>query len=172
MDIIYYVFAAATAVAAILCSIAIWAPRHARVRFLALAVMTLFLPVVYIQFTGLLSRPKPIGFALFERTVDKAEVLSVSFDEGKAIYVWLRLDGMIEPRFYSLPWRQKMAEDLEDGMLQASKNRSGLIMLNPFSKTDPEERGSTALKIIPPKMPPMKKPYIPPRIYNPRSPEI
>lgn len=172
MDIVYYMFTAAIGIAAILCSIAIWAPRRARVRFLALAVMTLFIPVVYVQFIGLLSRPKPISFALFERNVDRAEVLSVSFDEGKAIYLWLRLDGMIEPRFYSLPWRQKMAEDLEDGMLQAHKNRTGLVMINPFSKKAPEERGSTALKIIPPKMPPMKKPVVPPRIYNPRSPEI
>jgi len=172
MDIIYYMFAAAVGIAAILCSIAIWAPRRARVRFLALAVMTLFIPIVYIQFVDLLSRPKPMSFALFERTVEKAEVLSVSFDEGNAIYIWLRLDGMLEPRFYSLPWRQKMAEDLEDGMMQASKNRSGLIMINPFSKKAPEERGATALKIIPPKTPPMKKPVVPPRVYNPRSPEI
>lgn len=172
MDIIYYIFAAALGVAAILCSIAIWAPRDARVRFLALAVMTLFLPVVYVQFTDLLSRPKPMSFALFERNAEKAEVLSVSFDEGRAIYIWLRLDGMIEPRFYSLPWRQKMAEDLEDGMVQASKNRSGLLMINPFSKQDPEERGSTALKIIPPMTPPMKQPVVPPRVYNPRTPEI
>lgn len=172
MDILYYMFAAAMGLAAVLCSIAIWAPRRARVRFLALAVMTLFIPLVYIQFVNLLSRPKPISFALFERNVDKAEVLSVSFDEGKAIYVWLRLEGMIEPRYYSLPWRQKIAEDLEDGMMQASKNRSGLIMINPFSKKALEEHGSTALKIIPPKTPPRKKPIIPPRIYNPRSPEI
>lgn len=172
MDIIYYLFAAAMGVAAMLCSIAIWAPRRARVRFLALAVMMLFIPLVYIQFVNLLSRPKPIGFALFERSVDKAEVLSVSLDEGKAIYVWLRLEGMIEPRYYKLPWRQKVAEDLQDGMIQAYKNRSGLIMINPFSKQDPEVRGSMALKIIPPKTPPLKKPIIPPRIYNPRSPEI
>ena len=84
MDVIYYVFAAATAVAALLSSIAIWAPRDTRIRVLALAVMALFMPVVYFQLTGLLSKPKPAAFAWLERNVDRAEVLSISFDEGKA----------------------------------------------------------------------------------------
>lgn len=172
MDIIYYLFAAATGIAAVLCGIAIWAPRDTKVKVLALAVMTLFMPVVYVQFTGLLSRPKPAEFAWFERGVDRAEVLSTSFDEGKAIYVWLRFDGMIEPRAYKLPWRQRVAEDLEDAMLQAAQKRAGVIIKEPFSKRALEERGSTAIEIMPPPAPPMKKPVMPPSIHNPRSPEI
>lgn len=172
MDIIYYVFAAAIGTAAILCSIAIWAPRETTVRVLALAVMTLFAPLVYVQMTGLLAKPKPVAFAWLERDVERAELLSVSFDEGKAIYVWLRLDGMIEPRFYSLPWRQQMAEDMEDAVEQASRTGSKLIVSNPFSKPSLEEGGGVSIEIIPPAMPPFKKPTIPPKVYNPRSPEI
>ena len=72
MDIIYYVFAAAIAIAALLSSIAIWAPRDTRVKVLALAVMTLFMPLAYVQLTGLLSRPKPMEFAWLERSVEFA----------------------------------------------------------------------------------------------------
>lgn len=172
MDIIYYVFAAAIGIAALLCSIAIWAPRDTKIKVLALAVMTLFAPLVYVQLTGLLSKPKPVEFAWLERDVERAEVLSISFDEGKAIYMWLRLDGMIEPRFYKLPWRQQDAEDLEDAMEQATQTRSGLIIKDPFSKRSLEERGGVSVEIIPPASPPLKKPAIPPRIYNPRNPEI
>ena len=172
MDLIYYIFAAALGTAALLATIAIWAPRKTPIRVLALAAMTLFLPIVYVQFVGLLSKPKPVEWAWLERDVDRAEVLSVSFDEGKAIYMWLRLDGMIEPRFYSLPWRQQDAEDLEDAMEQASRTRSSVIVKDPFSKRSLEERGGVSVEIIPPATQPLKKHRIPPRVYNPRNPEI
>lgn len=172
MDIIYYIFAASVGIAALLASIAIWAPRKTPIRVLALAAMTLFLPIIYVQFIGLLSKPKPVAYAWLERDIKRAEVLSVSFDEGKAIYMWLRLDGMIEPRFYSLPWRQQDAEDLEDAMEQANRLRSGVIIKNPFSRRSLEERGGISVEIMPPATPPLKKPVIPPRVYNPRSREI
>ena len=172
MDVIYYIFAAAVGTAALLASIAIWAPRNTPIRVLALAAMTLFLPIIYVQFVGLLSKPKPVEWAWLERDVDRAEVLSVSFDEGKAIYMWLRLNGMIEPRFYSLPWRQQDAEDLEDAMEQASRTRSSVIVKDPFSRRSLEERGGVTVEIIPPATQPRKQPVVPPRVYNPRSPEI
>jgi len=172
MDVIYYIFAAAIGTAALLASIAIWAPRKTPIRVLALAAMTLFLPIIYAQFVGLLSKPKPVAWEWMDRDVDRAQLLSVSFDEGKAIYVWLRLNGMIEPRFYSLPWRQQTAEDLEDAMEQANRTRSNVIVTNPFSKRSLEERGGITVEIIPPATQPLKKPTIPPRVYNPRSPEI
>jgi len=172
MDVIYYIFAATIGTAALLASIAIWAPRKTPIRVLALAAMTLFLPIIYAQFVGLLSKPKPVAWEWIDRDVDRAQLLSVSFDEGKVIYVWLRLNGMIEPRFYSLPWRQRTAEDLEDAMEQANRTRSSVIVTNPFSKRSLEERGGITVEIIPPATQPLKKPTIPPRVYNPRSPEI
>lgn len=172
MDIIYYIFAASIGLAALLASIAIWAPRNTPIRVVALAATTAFMPVIYVQFIGLLSKPKPVAYAWLERNVERAEVLSVSFDEGKAIYMWLRLDGMIEPRFYSLPWRQQVAEDLEDAMEQANRTRSGVVIKDPFSRRSLEERGGISVEIIPPASQPLKKPALPPRVYNPRSPEI
>jgi len=172
MDVIYYIFAATIGIAALLGSIAIWAPRKTPIRVLALAAMTLFLPVAYTQFVALLSKPKPVAWEWIDRDVDKAEVLSVSFDEGKKIYIWLRLNGSIEPRFYSLPWRQQYAEDLEDAMEQANRTQSTAIMTEPFSKRSLEERGGITVEIIPPASPPLKRPQAPPRVYNPRSPEI
>ncbi len=172
MDVIYYIFAASIGTAALLASIAIWAPRKTPIRVLALAAMMLFMPLVYIQFVGLLSKPKPVAWAWLERDVDRAEILSVSFDEGKTIYIWLRLNGMIAPRFYSLPWRQQFAEDLEEAMIQAARLRSTVIITDPFSKLALEESGGVTVEIIPPAIPPLKMPALPPRVFNPRSPEV
>jgi hypothetical protein len=172
MDMIFYIFAATAGTAALLASIAIWAPRKTPIRVLALAAMTLFMPIVYAQTVELLAKPKPVAWAWLERDVDRAEVLSVSFDEGRSIYLLLRLDGLIEPRFYSLPWRQTVAEDLEDAMEQANRKRSRVIVKEPFSKYGLEERGSISIEIIAPPEPPKKQPPAPPRVYNPRRPEI
>ncbi|MEE9317074.1 MAG: hypothetical protein V3U48_02145, partial [Rhodospirillales bacterium] len=61
MDILFYVFAGATGVAAALASIPIWAPRPTRVRVLAVVVAGLFIPVVYVQTVEMLSKPKPMS---------------------------------------------------------------------------------------------------------------
>ncbi len=83
MDIMFYVFAGVIAIAAALATIAIWAPRPAGLRVLAVAITTLFIPVVYVQLIGMLSKPKPMSFEWYERSVKKAIVLGII-----ATYVW------------------------------------------------------------------------------------
>jgi len=90
MDILFFIFAGATGIAAALASIAIWAPRPTRVRLVALTITLLFLPVVYVQLIEMLSRPKPMSFEWYQRNEAKAELLGISLDEGQSIYLWLR----------------------------------------------------------------------------------
>lgn len=173
MDVIYYLFAATVFIAALLASIAIWAPRATWIKVVALAVTALFFPLAYAELTGLLSKPKPLDFAWFERNVEKAAVLSASLHEGKAIYLWLRLDGALEPRYYVLPWRQRFAENLEDAIDGALNTRGGVVLERPFSRRSYDELGELNVKIQPPPTPPRKRPpSVQPRIYNPRSSDI
>lgn len=172
MDVLIYVFAAAVGIAALLASIAIWAPRRVWIRVVAVAVTALFMPLAYVYFTGLLSKPKPVDFAWFERNVERAAVLSISLHEGEAIYLWLRLDGEMEPRYYKLPWRRRAAEDLEDAVDAVSKSKGSIILKRPFSRHGFEENGTLNVEIVPPPSMPRKPPPRPPRIFNPRSPEI
>ena len=62
MDILFFMFLAAGVTAVGLAAIAVWAPRHARIRIIASVGAVLFLPVIYFQFTELLSKPKPVAF--------------------------------------------------------------------------------------------------------------
>ena len=107
MDILFYVFAGATAIAAALATIAIWAPRPTRVRVLAIVITALFIPVVYVQLMEMLSKPKPMSFEWYQRATKKAVVLGVSINENESIFVWLRPSGSTEPRFYVIPWNVK-----------------------------------------------------------------
>ncbi len=170
MDIMFYVFAGATGIAAALASLAIWAPRQTRIRIVAIAVTTLFLPVVYVQLIEMLSKPKPMSFEWYERDTVEAELLGTSLDEGKAIYLWLRLSGSLEPRYYKVPWNLKLAEKLEDAVDDAVRENSTIILKNPFYRKSLEEWGDLNIDIIPPPLPPQKRfPSAPPRIFNPRD---
>jgi hypothetical protein len=172
MDAMFYLFAAAVGTAAVLAAIAIWSPRATWIRVAALVVTALIMPLAYAQMTTLLSKPKPFDFAWFERNVERAAVLGVSLHEGKAIYLWLRLDDATEPGYYMLPWRQRIAENLDDAIDGALNSRSGVMLEKPFSRRAYEELGQLNVKIVPPPVLPQKKPPPPPRLFNPRSKEI
>ena len=172
MDILFYVFAGATGVAAALAAIAIWAPRPTRVRIIALCVAALFIPVVYVQSIEMLSRPKPASFEWYERTNDRAELLGVSFDEGQSIYLWLRIAGTLEPRYYVVPWNLKLAEKLEDAVDDAVREKSAVFLEDLFYRRSFEEWGDLNVEIIPPPLPPLKGPPLPPRVFNPRDKSI
>jgi len=172
MDVLFYLFAAAVGTAAVLAAIAIWSPRATAIRVTALAVTALIMPLAYLQMVGLLSKPKPLDFTWFERNVEKAAVLGVSLSEGKAIYLWLMLDGFSEPRYYVLPWRQRAAENLEDAIDGALNSRSGVMLERPFSLRAYEDLGELNVKIVPPPTLPQKPPPPPPQIFNPRSKDI
>ena len=131
MDILFYVFAGATGVAAALAAIAIWAPRPTRVRVVALCVAALFIPVVYLQ--------------------------SIE---------------MLEPRSYVIPWNLTLAEKLEDAVEAAVRKKSTILLKDPFFRRSLEEWGDLNVEIIPPPLPPLKRPPPPARVFNPREESI
>lgn len=172
MDAIYYLFAAALIVFACQAALAIWSPRVLWMRIAAVIATALFVPLAYVTLTVLLSRPKPVDFAWFERNADRASVLGVSLDEGKAIYLWLQVEGHAMPGFYVLPWRQSQAEALEDTLNVAAQKRASVVLKKPFAKKSLHEKGSLSIEIIPPASPPLKPPQVPARVFNPRAQDI
>lgn len=172
MDAIYYLFAAALAVIAIQAAIAIWTPRKTAIRAAAVVTTIAFMPLAYVTLAELLSRPKPISMEWFERNSERATVLGASLDEGKAIYLWLLLEGSRKPRFYVLPWQQQTAEQLEDTLESVIRNRGSVVLNKPFTKRSNTERGSLSIEIKPPPTLPLKPPQLPPRIFNPRGQQI
>ena len=135
MTDLFPTFGLAAIIAAALASIAIWAPRRLLVRLLALGAAVLFLPIGYAALADLLSRPKPASLEWLRCQTAEAQVLGSSVDEGRAIYVWLRLPGEAEPRAYSLPWSRTQAEQLQQATRQAEAAGSGVVMRMPFERS-------------------------------------
>ncbi|MEM7223444.1 MAG: hypothetical protein AAF495_10720 [Pseudomonadota bacterium] len=147
-------FVIAGALAAVLAKITIWSPRRLWVKLTALGVTALFLPLAYLAFSDLLSRPKPVQVEWVQRGVKEAEVLAVQYREDEAIYIWLGLAGTPEPRAYALPWSEQAAKQLHEAMREAEEKGTGVQMRDPF---EPSHDESEPLFYARPQDPPPEK---------------
>ncbi len=67
------------------------------------------------------------------------------------------------------PRHTLLAERLEDAIEAAVAARSSVIITKPFARKNFKEGGELNVKIIPPPTPPLKRPLLPPQIFNPRE---
>lgn len=169
---VYVLFACATVLAALLAAIAIRAPRATRLRVAAVALTTAFIPFAYLGLTEILARPKPMTHEWFNASAKHALVLGVSLQEGKAIYLWLRVDDSLEPRYYRLPWQQRNAEKLQKAVEEAADEDLGVRIDNPFSRRSWTNQGEINVELVRPPVPRPKYPQPPPRIFNPREQQV
>lgn len=170
---LYVLFACASVLAALLAAIAIRAPRATQLRVAAVAITTAFLPLAYLGLTEILARPKPMTHEWFNASAKHAMVLGVSLHEGKAIYLWLRVDDSLEPRYYRLPWQQRNAEKLQKAIEEAAEEEDvGVRIENPFSRPSWTSQGEINIELVHPPLPAPKFPQPPPRIFNPREQQV
>ncbi|MGH6962753.1 MAG: hypothetical protein ACREE7_19925 [Dongiaceae bacterium] len=99
-------------------------------RQVAVGVFVLLVAVVYGGGIEMLGRPKPLR--LEWRDPGDAKVLSAVPVENDAIYLWLSMPGVIEPRAYVLPWSLEQAQQLQQAMGEAEANGTGVQMTMPF----------------------------------------
>lgn len=124
--------ALAAGLAAALASLGIWAPRRLAPKLAALALTACFLPTAYAALADLLGRPKPAALEWWLGRAGEATVLGSSIEEGKALHLWLRLEGVPEPRAYVLPWDRRLAEQLQAASRAAEAQGSAVRMRLPF----------------------------------------
>jgi hypothetical protein len=127
-----YLFGAAALLAGALASISVWAPRRLAVKLLALGGTALFLPMAYAGFSQLLALPKPVGLEWWQANAEEATVLAASLREDEAIYLWLQLKDVPEPRAYALPWHRDLAEQLQAAQREAEESQTQVQMRLPF----------------------------------------
>jgi hypothetical protein len=125
-------FALFALLAAALASVAIWSPRRFSVRLTALALAGAMMPAGYAALAELLSQPKPVGFEWWRAKAEEAHVLAATMREEEAIYLWLLLPGLQEPRAYVLPWDRSAAEQLRNALAEAEERQTGVTMRMPF----------------------------------------
>ena len=115
-----------------------WSRRRVKMKIVAIATAALFIPLAFSGFTDLLSKPKPIHLEWRYGDLAEATVIAASVREDEAIYLWLQIDGVDEPRAYSLPWSRPAAEQLQEATREAEENQSELRAKLPFNQDQGE----------------------------------
>lgn len=164
-------FICTVALIACVANVAVWSHRGIKVRALAVALVALLAPLLYLSVTELLSRPKPARHAWFLQQAAEAIVLGAEYVEGEAIYLWLRVDGAEAPGYFVLPWNDRFAERLEDLLDEGLNNGTLVRITNPFSRKSFEDLGDMNMDIVEPPSLPLKLPPQPPESVNPREQE-
>jgi hypothetical protein len=151
MTSLVLLYLAAVLVLGLYCLFAL--PRDGWRRIAGPTLLAVVYLAVLIGGARLLGRPLPSWLELPDQR--DAQVLAASFDEGKAIYVWLRVPWADEPRAYALPWSESTAAALHDVMQQVQANGgSGAMMRAPFGSHTPDEQRPAYLQpvaALPPK---------------------
>lgn len=123
---------AGIAVLGILTSFAVASPRRLLVKGAALVVGAVgFAGAVY-ALPNFLALPKPVGLEWWHANAEEATVLAASLQEDEAIYLWLLLRGVDEPRAYALPWSRDLAEQLQAAQREAEESQTKVQMRLPF----------------------------------------
>jgi hypothetical protein len=158
-----YLFAGVAVLAGLISSISIWAPRRLWIKGAAIGTAALFMPAVYASFAHLLSLPKPVALEWWQGHAEQATVLGATMREEEAIFLWLQLPGIPEPRAYALPWNRDLAEQLQAAQREAESNRTQVQMRLPFeSSLDDRE----------PKFYAMPQPQLPPKDLGQTAPQF
>jgi hypothetical protein len=162
---VVYLFAASLALATALASICIWSPRALWIKVGAVAIAGLFLPITYASVVELLSRPKPLALEWQRAALAEARVLAADLREGERIYLWLRVPGIDEPRFYALPWDQKLAEQLHRAQREANARGTAVRARNLFG-TGQDRQGPVFYAAPQPARPPKEAPTENPLVFE------
>ena len=160
MDSLPYVFAVFVLLAAALAALSVWSRRRLWIKLMGVLAAVLFIPVAYASMIGLLSRPKPVDLEWAQTRLPEATVLGATIEQGRGIYLWLKLDDVVEPRAYVLPWDMALAQQLQNAMREAEENGTGLRMRLPFENS---------LDMREPKFYALPQPALPPKDVVPET---
>jgi len=115
--------------------------------------------------TQLMGLAKPVSLEWLKNKAMQADVLAYYFEDGKAIDLLLLVEGDKTPTFYSIPWKEKTAQNLQDAWNQGKKNGTGIVMQPlPFGGSDGVPKflknlsatNGTVFRVIPVPRPPPK----------------
>ena len=91
------------------------------------------LGAVFFGYSDMLGRPKSTRLEVFRTNMQNAKVLGSYLKENDGVYLWLQLPGSNEPRYYKLPWDEKVAKSLQAAIAEnESRHGSGVGMGLPF----------------------------------------
>jgi hypothetical protein len=158
-------FAVIAVLTGVITSFSVWAPRRLWLKASAFALALLFLPAAYVGLSRLLSMPKPAQLEWWHAQAEEATVLASSLRENEAIYLWLQMGALPEPRAYALPWNRDLAEQLQAAQREAAENQTQVQMRLPFERSE-DDQEPKFYAMPQPALPPKDLDYSPPQFHR------
>lgn len=132
-----WVWAALAAVILVLCLIVAWTRVNKWYRWGAILCGIAIGCAAYPVQVNLLSRPRNVTEEWFNRHAKEALVTGVYVDEGTALYLYLMLPGVREPRSYKFDWSEAtkgLAESLQEALGSEEGQENGVTIPSPFEE--------------------------------------
>lgn len=96
----------------------------------------LLLAGLFFGYSDMLGRPKSSRLEVLRHPDTEVKVLGSYLVEGAGIYLWLKLPGVAEPRYYVMPWDQKIAGELQKAIEENSRSHGGgVVMKLPYERS-------------------------------------
>ena len=138
-------------------ALTIWSRKKVKYKVLSITIGVFAYFISYATLLEILSRPKPKNLEILNKYVEEVTLLHVSWVEGEAIHILIRLDEVKEPRLYSFPWDPIQAQEFDEALEKGRENNEEVRISNPFFVSNLEER-KTLIYSSPAKPLPAKKP--------------
>jgi len=99
------------------------------------------LGALFFGYSDMLGRPKATRLEVFRTSIQNAKIIGSYLKENDGIYLWLKLPGLNEPRYYKLPWNEKTASALQNAFAENERQHgSGIGMATPFARSWSQEK--------------------------------
>jgi hypothetical protein len=87
-------------------------------RAVIVGFFAVILGALFLGYSDMLGRPKPARLQMVRTSMQDAKIIGSYLRENDGIYLWLQLAGLDEPRYYKLPWDEKVAKALQNAIAE------------------------------------------------------
>jgi hypothetical protein len=107
-----------------------------RRRAITAGSFAVILGALFFGYSDMLGRPKSTLLEVFRTSTQDAKIIGSYLKENDGVYLWLQLPGLDEPRYYKLPWDEKVAKALQDAIGENERQHgSGVGVGLPFERS-------------------------------------
>jgi hypothetical protein len=104
-------------------------------RAIIVGFFAIILGALFFGYSDMLGRPKSTRLEVVRTNMQDAKVIGSYLKENEGVYLWLQLPGVGEPRYYKLPWDEKVAKALQSAIAENERQHgSGVGIGLPFER--------------------------------------
>ena len=138
-------------------------------RAIVAGFFAVILCALFFGYSDMLGRPKSTRLELVRWSMQDAKVIGSYVKENDGVYLWLKFPGSNEPRYYKLPWDEKVAKALQGAVAENERRHGGGVGVGLPSERGWDRKDPKFYALPQPKLPDKPGESAPVTVY--KSPE-